>query len=946
MTKRAILAILIFIAFLAPCTAIESFSISAASTINAYSCASTSAQFTIINNNPPVMTATYTVNNQNTEQEAQIPTTSSYTITVSGEASKWVAAAPSRFASSSGQEQKIELFMTIPCEVSGTKKLVITVQTDNGLSEAFKVQLNIMRSQNLRLIPRVNSASICPCTSAMFQYEIKNTGSFTEQYDIATDLFPQYTRASENPVTLAPGETRTVYLFTLTPCERYGSFKGNLKITAINNQLSAQTPYYLSIAPCYQYHVQLGELTPQNSTTFKPQTESYRVCQGTVQNIPLIFKNTAEMQNTYTINLRDESWARLNTNSITLAKNQSILLFINLNPSQASSTVLKLDVNTLVGQIQSEVSIPVSVENCGTPKFFLRQLQVNYSSQINALQIQNTGTKKTTYRLSIYGINWAEISPRSITLDAGQTAEFAVSTSPTSEISSGDYKATLVAATENAVYTEQLDIMLGRSGLSGALSTFLQYQWYLIGGILLLLVLFTVATIVARRRPRAEEKPKERIKAEGPAREPVKEREPVREEMGALEKLRRERLTEIKQEHKTRMQDLKKQEREQERKIKQLQKARVTEEKKRRKPKWVTWIFILFVIAALAGIGYYSYKIYKERAQEETVPTGAHPTFNISQPENETAQPQATIPITTRLREFARTYKTYLIIAGSILVLIVLLLLASKVEHKKRLFAWIILVLLIAILVFGYIKYKPRFTAKPEEQPLKNITQEEVKEVYEQDKLLQILANGTYGYNKTGNIVNIQTGELVANKDFIRLLEENKQLIISRTNITELELNLTIEALKRVSYGVPETPLANCTIKVIQDSELKVNLSKAFTDPDMDILSFSSTQPAHITAMIAGETATLIPEKGFTGTDKIEFFVEDTKGGSASSGELTICVSKATAATKAQGLYQKIKAYVRAYYAYIIAGFVILIGFIIGISIAERKKPDSQKKKK
>lgn len=58
-----------------------------------------------------------------------------------------------------------------------------------------------------------------------------------------------------------------------------------------------------------------------------------------------------------------------------------------------------------------------------------------------------------------------------------------------------------------------------------------------------------------------------------------------------------------------------------------------------------------------------------------------------------------------------------------------------------------------------------------------------------------------------------------------------------------------------------------------------VNLSTYFTDPDDDTLTYTAIQPANIAVDIDGEIATLTPDRGFTGWERIVFTASDKSGG-------------------------------------------------------------------
>jgi hypothetical protein len=77
-----------------------------------------------------------------------------------------------------------------------------------------------------------------------------------------------------------------------------------------------------------------------------------------------------------------------------------------------------------------------------------------------------------------------------------------------------------------------------------------------------------------------------------------------------------------------------------------------------------------------------------------------------------------------------------------------------------------------------------------------------------------------------------------------------------------------------------------------KNTNLTLNLSKYFTDPELDPLSFTSTTPANITVYIENITGivTLEPDTNFIGTNTINFTAYDTEGNNATSNEITLIV--------------------------------------------------------
>ncbi|MBN2142371.1 hypothetical protein JW711_03495 [Candidatus Woesearchaeota archaeon] len=77
-----------------------------------------------------------------------------------------------------------------------------------------------------------------------------------------------------------------------------------------------------------------------------------------------------------------------------------------------------------------------------------------------------------------------------------------------------------------------------------------------------------------------------------------------------------------------------------------------------------------------------------------------------------------------------------------------------------------------------------------------------------------------------------------------------------------------------------------------QNTAYKLNLDYYFTDPDMDVLVYTASQPDHIQIRIEGSIATLTPEHGWSGEENVVFTASDEKGGITDSDVMTLSVVK------------------------------------------------------
>jgi hypothetical protein len=95
-------------------------------------------------------------------------------------------------------------------------------------------------------------------------------------------------------------------------------------------------------------------------------------------------------------------------------------------------------------------------------------------------------------------------------------------------------------------------------------------------------------------------------------------------------------------------------------------------------------------------------------------------------------------------------------------------------------------------------------------------------------------------------------------------------------------------------YEQSQVPTTNSSLyhEWKQNLPYQVDLKQYFTDPDLDALSFTSSQPNHINVKIDGTLVTLTPEHNWAGEEKIVFTANDDKGGVTDSPIMTLKVLK------------------------------------------------------
>lgn len=93
-------------------------------------------------------------------------------------------------------------------------------------------------------------------------------------------------------------------------------------------------------------------------------------------------------------------------------------------------------------------------------------------------------------------------------------------------------------------------------------------------------------------------------------------------------------------------------------------------------------------------------------------------------------------------------------------------------------------------------------------------------------------------------------------------------------------------------YGTPSENKSALYHEWRENTPYQIDLDKYFTDPDLDLLSYTASQPNHVQVKIDGSMATLRPEHNWAGTEQVVFTANDKKGGITDSPIMTLHVMK------------------------------------------------------
>jgi PGF-pre-PGF domain-containing protein len=476
---------------------IEDFNIIADKSLSLYDCSNTYSK------NPIKITNTGQV-------------TSKYLISVSGSLANYVSLGPISFILNPGQSQDITTLYKIPCGLKKKQEIKYYINTELGSKKIFKQNIIVTKQNNIDLTPIEYSNQIKPCKTASYKFILKNSGLFQETYSIIFKKpFGFYTNVSFNEITLNPGDEVPFYIFITPPCEMHGNFTVPFSIKTKNTKLYANTFAYLLIDSAYDYTLKPGKLYPFLANNYskiflqQDKDEIYSICTNSKEILPIKLKNTADLKNSYEINLDSPKWVTSSNNLIELNSKQEKTIELNIDTKGIEGNYnLNLYALSKLGALKQEKNIILSVNNCNKPLISTldnkKSFVLNYNPTKIPIKIINNGQNNALYSIKIdSNQNWMSLENSSITINAGQEGIINLLSIPNNLTKKGTYALNLQVNVKNTniVYHDTLKVKLITMNTFDNIyyNFIIPYLGYLLVSLALLVLIIVLLVLVLKK---------------------------------------------------------------------------------------------------------------------------------------------------------------------------------------------------------------------------------------------------------------------------------------------------------------------------------------------------------------------------------------------------------------------------------------------------------------
>jgi len=303
-----------------------------------------------------------------------------------------------------GQTTKVYVYIQVPCDQPIDTFYVANVCTNYGRSKEIFKQVVSQQCQNIKYTSKVLNEKILPGDVVTIQVDLQNVADFNDNFKITPQAYADYTTISEESVSLAPDQTKTLYLYVKYPLLYYGNINYPFTISSEKGRNIVNGQESFTIERDYDF-------------SMKPEALEIHTCEDVAKEIPITLANLAKTPNKYSLHLTAPIFAKLSQESLELGPEATSTIQLTLNPAQkdVGEYNLLLSVATQYGDMMKDKNFKLVVDDC----FELKATLEGWSSQVTdkacygkktfTLNIRNDGMYEEAYEVVVDSPGWVSV---------------------------------------------------------------------------------------------------------------------------------------------------------------------------------------------------------------------------------------------------------------------------------------------------------------------------------------------------------------------------------------------------------------------------------------------------------------------------------------------------------------------------------------------------------
>jgi uncharacterized membrane protein len=308
------------------------------------------------------------------------------------------------FTLSPDDENKVYVHIKVPCDAPLNAFYVARVSTDYGRSKEIYKEVVSKQCQNIKFTSKVLNDKILPGDIVTIKLDLQNVADFTDTFRIMPEAYNDFTVLSEKEVSLAPDETKTIYMYVKFPLTHYGNIVYPFIISSDNGKNQVRGVESFTIERDYDYII-------------KTDATEIDACADVTKELPITFTNLAKTPNKYYLYLTAPSFAKLSQANLDLKAEEenSVKLIINPTQKDVGEYNLILSAGTEYGDMKKDKNFKLVVNDCFKSEATLEAQssliteKACCGEKIYTLNIRNDGMYEEAYEIAIDSPGWVSV---------------------------------------------------------------------------------------------------------------------------------------------------------------------------------------------------------------------------------------------------------------------------------------------------------------------------------------------------------------------------------------------------------------------------------------------------------------------------------------------------------------------------------------------------------
>jgi len=378
--------------------------------------------------------------------------TESYTVRLSGSASKWAVAAPGGFMLAPGKSESVYVYVTPSIfALGGDYSIDVSIAGQLTTSQNLKLNLEVSDCHAATLQSSRDSAEVCSATPATYDLVLENTGRFRENFELSLlGNGAKYATLSDEIVTLNAGQSKNIQVFANPVGNAVGDFIITATAKSQNSRATASKKLLLKSNACYNYDITLD-------------TNFISTCENSEVRIPVTVRNTGTADNTYNVIVAGPRWAHAENSVLTIPSGSVGQTEIILVPEFGVKGTFDVDVRVKdsLGETVESQKISAKVDACHTFDLKVERTQDNlcpFASKTYEVSLVNTGKFAENYAIEAIGADFASVDRSFVELQQGQSTKLNLIIDPAGA-RAGNYKIRVKAQAQSQSQSSNSEVL-------------------------------------------------------------------------------------------------------------------------------------------------------------------------------------------------------------------------------------------------------------------------------------------------------------------------------------------------------------------------------------------------------------------------------------------------------------------------------------------------------